>query len=360
MGDIDSARLPLLQAEAELLGTRMSALPHAWGGPPATGVLRTQPEDFRVDEVLKSPPSGVGSHWWLRVEKRSVNTQWVIRELSRHFSVQQRDIGYGGLKDRHAVATQWFSVPDAEQTESRLAALPLQNSWRVLEAVRHERKLRHGVVAGNRFSITVRNFRTETSVLHECIARIGAAGVPNYFTEQRFGFDNLGAAATMFAGAAQSRVGQHERGLYLSAARSALFNWVLAQRVEQGTWNSLQAGEAVTLAGTNSFFVAVECDEMLRERLQQRDVAPSAPLWGEGELPTAGVTLAYEITALAPFPEFALGLARAGLRQERRSTILYVIDMQHDYDATACTLSIVFFLPAGCFATAVLREIARY
>lgn len=356
----DAASLESLQGEAQLLAARMRALPYAWGGPLAHGVLRAQPEDFRVDEELKTLPSGSGGHWWLRIEKRSVNTQWVVREMARALQVPQREIGYGGLKDRHAVATQWFSAPDQEGVEARIAALAHHDNWKVIDAIRHERKLRHGVVGGNRFTIVVREFAGDAAAVAERMARIDAAGVPNYFTEQRFGFDNVGAAAAMFAGDVSARVGHHERGLYLSAARSALFNWVLADRVDQGSWNILQPGEAVALAGSHSFFLAEHIDDVLRERAARRDVTPSAPLWGVGPVPTSGAVASHETVALDGFGGFRRGLEQAGLKQERRPTVLYVADVQHEYRAASQELCVRFLLPAGCFATAVLREIAQY
>jgi len=158
----DAASLESLQGEAQLLAARMRALPYAWGGPLAHGVLRAQPEDFRVDEELKTCHRAAVA---LVVAHREAQRQHpvVVREMARALQVPQREVGYGGLKDRHAVATQWFSAPDQEEWKRALPTWRMHDNWKVIDAIRHERKLRHGVV------------RRES--LHDCRARIaGDAG----------------------------------------------------------------------------------------------------------------------------------------------------------------------------------------
>jgi tRNA pseudouridine13 synthase len=323
------------------------------------GVIRARPEDFVVDECLGFKLSGAGEHVWLRLRKRATNTEYLARALARIAGVPVRDVGYAGLKDRHAVTSQWFSVRlPGRAMEDWRGRLP--DRVEVLEATRHGRKLQKGALAGNHFTVTLRDCVGDRALIARRLETIAAHGVPNYFGEQRFGRDaaNVSHARAMFAGTEVVR-DRHRRGLYLSAARAFLFNEVLARRVFEGTWSQLLDGEAVVLAGSRSFFLAEQIDDTLRSRLERHDVHPSGPLWGQGELPTGGSARALEEQVVAPYPELTRGLAAEGLRQERRALRLLPQTLTaHWPDAT--TLVLGFELPAGSYATTLLRELVDY
>ncbi|NNG13625.1 MAG: tRNA pseudouridine(13) synthase TruD, partial [Gammaproteobacteria bacterium] len=226
----------------------------------------------------------------------------------------------------------------------------------ILEVIRNARKLRRGTLTGNRFQITVREFDVDAVMLDARLQRIVEQGVPNYFGSQRFGRggSNIERALEMFAG---RRVKREQRSHYLSAVRSMLFNTVLSQRVSEGSWNQLLDGEVCMLAGSRGFFATVGIDDELQKRLQARDIHPSGPLWGKGELPSKSQAYELENTVLAELSEWRDGLEKAGLKMERRSLRLIVEDLQWTYEDK--TLVLNFSLPAGCFATAVLREIVE-
>jgi tRNA pseudouridine13 synthase len=152
---------------------------------------------------------------------------------------------------------------------------------------------------------------------------------------------------------------RHQRGLYLSAARSLIFNEVLARRVQDTSWNRLQDGEVVMLDGSRSFFVAGQIDAELTGRLARHDIHPSGPLWGKGELPSHGVVRAIEEDVGARHAALAAGLAAAGLAQERRALRLIPRALEAEWVDEA-TVSLRFGLPAGCYATALVRELADY
>lgn len=327
--------------------------------PPLTvAVLRAEPEDFVVEEQMAFALAGHGEHLWVKLRKRGFNTEQAARELARVAGVHRRDVGYAGMKDRHAVTVQWFSLHLAGRTDPAWGGLP--DGMQVLEATRHTRKLKTGALEGNCFRITLRDCQGDVEPLRRRLETICRLGVPNYFGEQRFGHDgdNIRHARAMFAGTENVR-DRHRHGLYLSAARSFLFNEVLAERIRTATWQTPLAGEAYILAGTNSFFVAESADETIQRRLQEHDVHLSGPLWGEGEPPTQAEVRRLEMQVAASHPELARGLAQAGLRQERRA--LRVVPsglMAEALDASGWRLT--FCLPAGCYATAVLRELADY
>jgi tRNA pseudouridine13 synthase len=262
------------------------------------------------------------------------------------------------MKDRRAVAVQWFSVHLPGRPDPVWAGLPA--GIELLETIRHTRKLQRGALRGNRFEIVLRACHGDPARLPECMDRLRREGVPNYFGEQRFGHDggNIAHARAIFAGTAHVH-DRHRRGIYLSAARAFLFNEVLAERLRAGTWQTPLAGEACMLAGSNSFFIADQPDDAVRQRLAEHDIHLSGPLWGAGEPPTRLAARALELAVIARHAELARGLETEGLRQERRALRL----IPQDFEATALEPDcwrLRFTLPAGSYATAVLRELADY
>lgn len=333
-------------------------LPTAFGSPPASGRIRVEPEDFRVEELLGFDADGAGGHVLLLVEKRGANTGWVAGRLARHAGVHVRDVGYSGQKDRHAVTRQSFSLPWPVAAPLEPCLAWSGDGFRVLAAGRHGRKLRPGSHRGNRFMIRVRDLVGDPSAVEARLRLVGDEGVPNYFGPQRFGRDgaNLARARDWAAGGAAPR--ERTQGSFLlSAARSAVFNGVLAERVRRGDWNRLLPGEAVMLDGRRSFFVAAEIDDHLRERCERMDVHATGPLWGAGDTPAGGQAREVEIDAVAAEPGLRNLLETHGLEQERRSLRLPVRALEWRIDGDGLTLA--FELPRGTFATAVLHEVLR-
>lgn len=318
--------------------------------------MRARPEDFRVDEQLGFAPDGEGDHLLLRVRKTGANTEWAARRLARVAGVSVSTVGYAGLKDRHAVTLQWFSIPRPRKGVPDWSIL-VEEGIEVMEAHPHRRKLKRGALAGNRFDILVRDLEPETVPgLDERLASIRAVGIPNYFGEQRFGHDhsNLVRAHALFAGTA-GRIPRHQSGLWLSAARSQIFNEVLAERVRSGDWDKSLDGDCLQLAGSNSYFLAETLDAPTRARCEGMDVHPTGPLWGKGELPSRGAVRQLEDEVGMRFPTWCEGFAAFGLVQERRSLRLPVVDLGAQRIDDGLTLS--FSLPAGAYATTVLREL---
>jgi len=328
-----------------------------------SATLRATPEDFVVEEKMPHVLAGTGEHLWVRLRKRGHNTEQVAKQLARTAGVTRREVGYAGMKDRHAISVQWFSLHLAGRPDPDWSALP--DGMTVVESVRHSRKLKTGALAGNRFVIVLRDCR-DGSLIHyrDDVLRRGeeirTRGVPNYFGEQRFGHGggNVAAARAMFAGSGGAR-DRKQGGIYLSAARSLLFNDVLARRVTAGTWDRAQDGDAMILNGSRSFFVPESVDEVIRQRLAEGDVHPSGPLWGRGDLPTQSAVREIETAIAAEHADLARGLEAAGLGQERRA--LRVVPQEFTVEwLDAVTLSLSFVLPPGSYATALLRELADY
>jgi len=330
-------------------------LPWAYDGPPLRARLRSVPEDFRVEEILGYDADGQGEHVLLWVEKRGANTDWVARELARFAGVPPVAVGFAGMKDRHAVTRQTFSVQMAGKPDLDWSTFP-HAEVKVLAATRHSRKLKRGALRGNRFMLILRDVQGDREAAERVLGQIALRGVPNYFGEQRFGREggNVAQARAMFAG---RRVERDKRSFLLSAARSQIFNNVLAARVERGAWDTPLDGEIWSLAGSRSWFGPEPFTEVLAGRLARADIHPSGPLWGQGEPPSQAEAGALERAAAAACQDLADGLVAARMDQERRPLRLIPQDLTWRWlDGDA--LELVFELPAGAYATVVVRELA--
>ena len=326
----------------------------AHGAPLFPASIRNQPTDFQVTEHLGFDLSDSGEHDYLWVEKEAANTDWVARQLARHAGVRGSDIGYAGMKDRHAVTRQWFSVPRRGDTDWRAFVVA---GVTVLDIRRHHRKLRRGAHDANTFRIALRAAEVGALRPHveDRLARVAARGVPNYFGPQRFGREggNLELARRLFAGA---RLKRDKRSIAISAARSFLFNEILSVRVVDGSWERILPGERVNLDGSGSVFQADLVDETIERRAAEMDIHATATLWGLRSEISPGAIEKLEREATDANADLRAGLERLGAKAGHRALRLRVADLSWDFEEDALWLE--FRLPAGGFATSVLREVA--
>ncbi len=298
-----------------------------------------------MDEFLGFEPSGEGEHLYLQIEKCGLNSADVAQQLAKIFAIRLLDVGYAGMKDKHAVTRQWFSLylPKTIPTDMesvRLAVSPIQNTV-LITAQRHSQKLRRGQHQGNRFNLQLTQVSGETEALSERLSFIAANGVPNYFGLQRFGIEgnNLAGVQRWFVEKRPPR--KQLRGIYLSAARSFLFNRLLSARVEEQSWAQVEEGD---LPCQLDFNVNTE--------------VPTGPLWGRGRVKTGGRIEQMENALAQEYAQWCHGLEYSGLQQERRPLCLPIADFQWSLQQQKLQLS--FELPVGCYATSVIREIADY
>lgn len=331
--------------------------PSAFGGPLIEGTLREVPADFQVDEVLGFEPSGSGEHAFLQVEKTGANTEWVARQLAAAAGVSALAVGYAGMKDRHAVTRQTFTVQLPGRADPDWSALTIPGV-RVIDATRHNRKLKRGAHRGNRFVIRLRNVHGACEEVDARVHTMRERGVPNYFGEQRFGRDggNVALAQGLFAG---RRLSRPQRSIALSAARSFLFNEVLSSRVRAGSWDRPLDGDVWMLDGTRAIFGPEPWTDDLAHRLSTLDIHPTGPMWGRGDLRTQAVARILEQTVVEDHADLSRGLEQAGLEQERRSLRLSISDLSHAWEAPDI-LRLDFALASGAFATTVLRELCDW
>jgi tRNA pseudouridine13 synthase len=313
--------------------------PKAYPPSDARATLKQLNEDFIVTELPLQLPSGEGEHLWLDVEKNGANTAFVAQQLAQAAGVQDKDVGYAGLKDRHAVTRQWFSIylpiPKGQGETPDLTALQ-HPEVKVLRQSRHVKKLRPGDLLGNRFRIVLRDVTGSREAIEANLQAVAAHGVPNYFGAQRFGHDggNVEQGRAMLAREIRVRHPK-KKGLYLSAVRSFVFNEVLAQRIAQGLWGQTLPGDVLDDAGR-----------------------PTGPLWGRGRVATTDQALALENAVAERHATLCDGMEHAGLNQERRPLVAPPADMSWEWPH-ADQLVITFTLPAGSYATEVLSEILR-
>ncbi|MFK8078766.1 MAG: tRNA pseudouridine(13) synthase TruD [Granulosicoccus sp.] len=365
--------------------------PAAHGTPLFSAQLKQQAADFCVDEVLDLDFSDTGEHLYLQIEKTAMNTDEVSSVLQACYAVNSADVGLCGLKDRHSVSTQWFSVrTPADSTlfeqsvrqfnESEQAEWGGTNGYvkalKLKQSVRHLRKLKRGAHQCNRFAITLSNVRpheTESQLFRQAVgARIGLIidhGFPNHIGTQRFGSgaQNLHRARQWFA-RPRKRCSRQQRSLWLSAARSAVFNTLSAARVRDASWQHLLAGEPAVLDGSRSFFLTASDNEnsdasvtgqgaSLECRLGSFDIHPSAPWWGRGRSAATGASAEFEALHLQTVADLCDGLERAGLAQERRALRARAEALQYRW-VSDDALELTFSLHPGVFATTLLRELA--
>lgn len=309
--------------------------PHAYAPSGASATLKSLNKDFVVTELPLQPPCGEGEHIWLDVEKNGANTAFVAQQLALATGVEERDVGYAGLKDRYAITRQWFSIYLPKGETPDLTALQ-HPEFKVLAQTRHVKKLRPGDLQGNRFRIVLREVSGDRAAIEANLKAIATQGVPNYFGAQRFGFDggNVEQGRAMLAREIRVR-NPKKKGLYLSAVRSFVFNEVLALRIQQGLWGQTLPGDVLDEAGL-----------------------PTGPLWGRGRVATTDQVQALENGVAERHATLCHGMEHAGLDQERRALVASPVGLSWEWPQ-AHQLVLDFSLPAGNYATSVLSEVLR-
>ena len=315
--------------------TTLPQWPNAYPASGASATLKLLNEDFIVTELPLQLPSGEGEHIWLDIEKNGANTAFVAQQLAEAASVQERDVGYAGLKDRYAITRQWFSIylPKGEAPDLTLLQHP---EFKVLSQSRHLKKLRPGDLQGNRFRIVLRDVTGDRSTIEANLKAVASHGAPNYFGAQRFGFEggNVEQGRAMLAREIRVR-NPKKKGIYLSAVRSFVFNEVLALRIQHELWGKTLPGDVMDEAGL-----------------------PTGPLWGRGRVITTDQAQALENEVAERHASLCNGMEHAGLDQARRALVAWPVGMSWEWPH-ADQLVITFSLPAGNYATSVLNEILR-
>ncbi|WP_428387260.1 tRNA pseudouridine(13) synthase TruD [Mucisphaera sp.] len=402
--------------------------------PGIQGVIKERPEDFLVEEQPLYEPSGEGEHLYLYIEKREMTTADAVRRIAKAFRVSRREIGYAGLKDKHAVTRQLISVrlPSPQHQDERLAKVEMPPRLKVLWHDRHTNKLRRGHHAGNRFVIRIRRVEPTAVVRAKPILqRLEQQGAPNYLGQQRFGYrDNahlIGKALLLneyqqvldlllgnpldhetpklqearrayeqadydkalqlcpkslrndrqalealrqgaSADKAVNAIDLTQRQLYLSALQGAIFNDILNQRIQAGTFDQLLPGDLAWKHDNGSVFAVdqptADKENAANGRIRQLLISPSGPMWGPSMLKASGQTAEAEQRALEAQGLTEQHLEAAGkldVPGQRRPLRIFIKDteLEGGADEHGPFVKVAFELPRGAFATMILREIMK-
>ena len=336
--------------------TDFDNLTYLHGKPQGNGVLKASPEDFLVVEDLGFEPDGEGEHILVRILKSGCNTRFVADALAKFLKIHAREVSFAGQKDKHAVTEQWLCARVPGNTMPDLSTFELEGC-KVLEYARHKRKLRLGALQGNAFTLVLREVSDRADV-EARLQTISEKGVPNYFGAQRFGIggSNLQGALRWAQSAAPVR-DRNKRSFWLSAARSALFNQIVNERLKKTDFNQVVDGDALQLAGRGSWFVASEEERAeLQARVDAKTLMITAALPGSGDWGAQRAGLAFEQQAVADAPELQALLVREKVEAARRAMLLYPQKLCWNWWDDV-TVELRFWLPAGSFATSVVREL---
>ena len=322
--------------------------------PKQTALLKAECADFVVKEQLGYDMSGDGEFVAVKVRKTDCNTLFVGEQLAKFAGISARNMSYAGLKDRKAVTEQWFSLQMPGQPTPDFSQFSLEGV-EILNVTRHQRKIRIGSLQGNHFEILLRNAE-ETDELKVRLDFLAKNGFPNYFTEQRFGRDgnNLTQALRWANGEIKVK-DRHKRSFYLSAARSEIFNLIVSKRMELNLAQQILVGDVLQLNGSHSWFVVDESEDLaqLQQRLAQQDVLLTAPLIGEEE--KSAVDFEHEIFAQHQ-ALFDL-MRQERMKAARRPILMQPQQFQWQFEPNGLRLQ--FALPAGSYATALIRELVN-
>ena len=333
------------------------AFPHL---PPVGGRVGPEPEDFLVDEVPAYTASGKGEHQYVQVQKRLLTTPELTRRLAKAVGMNERDVGYAGLKDKYAVTTQWLSLATKSVISPEMA---LGDGVKILAVTRHDNKLRTGHLLGNRFTITLLGVHENALERAEQIATgLRTEGLPNYFGAQRFGHAgrNLPDALSWLGRGGRGR-NRFEQKLFPSVVQSELFNRYLSARLALGARQLLQ-GEVVRLEGAGAMF-RVDDVEKEQPRFAARDLHLTGPMLGPKMRPAAAAALLLEqrLTSELGLDEAMLGALGREAPGTRRDLFAPLPDLtiQAVTDRAEPALRLSFTLPAGGYATEVLRQLTH-
>ena len=322
--------------------------------PKQTALLKAECADFVVKEQLGYDMSGDGEFVAVKVRKTDCNTLFVGEQLAKFAGISARNMSYAGLKDRKAITEQWFSLQMPGQPTPDFSQFSLEGV-EILEVTRHQRKIRIGSLQGNHFEILLRKAE-ETDELKVRLDFLAKNGFPNYFTKQRFGRDgnNLTQALRWANGEIKVK-DRNKRSFYLSAARSEIFNLIVAKRIELGLAQQVLNGDILQLNGSHSWFVVDESEDLaqLQQRLAQQDVLLTAPLIGEEE--KSAVDFEHEIFAQHQ-ALFDL-MRQERMKAARRAILMQPQHFQWQFEPNGLRLK--FALPAGSYATALIRELVN-
>ncbi len=170
--------------------------------------LKRLPEDFQVEEQVELAPRG-GPFALYRLTKQSLGTPEAIDAILRRWNLARGQVAYAGLKDRHALTTQFVTIKGGPRRGLEQTNLKLEYVGQAGRPI-HARD-----IVANRFVVVLRDLADdELSAVTRALTAIDKYGLPNYFDDQRFG--SLGESGEFIA--RPWCLGDYERALWLALA----------------------------------------------------------------------------------------------------------------------------------------------
>lgn len=335
-------------------------------------------DDFIVREVPLYECSGQGEHCVVKLEKKDLTTNEMLKILAEHLGIKMRDFGYAGLKDKEGLTSQFVSLP--YKFSQNLASFS-HEKIKILEINRHNNKLRIGHLKGNNFFIRLKKVdKMSATIISNVLEKLGQIGYPNYFGYQRFGKygDNAKSGEEILSGK-NSIKNPKIRDFLISAYQSDIFNRWLSKRVEMSKFADkfspkelceiypFLKDEISDFKSQNTFFRVLRGDVMGHypfgkcflcediksesERFVKRDITVTGAIFGAKMMRADSVAKVIEDEIL-PSNEIM-----AKISGSRRFAWCFLENLEYSYDENNAHFLIKFFLPKGSYATLVLEEI---
>ena len=318
------------------------------------GRLKTDPPDFRVDEIAAYAPSGEGQFYFVQVEKENVASGRFVRVLADRAGVPSSEIGLAGQKDKRAITRQWVSLPDRADLRSIDGPLGDDAAIRVLEIARHHRKLKTGHLRGNRFTVIARDVASDAhAAIAERVAHVRREGFANSYGAQRFGGGDTVKVGWDALGGARIK-NRRLRRLGVSALQASLFNHWLDARAKDDLMATVITGDELKKRETGGLFV---CEDVKTDqaRLDAGELVQAGPIFG-WKFMRPRAEAAHRETAildrfgLAPDDFRVLKKLALGTRRPAR---IWPEDL--DVSCTPEAVTLTFTLPPGAYATVLAR-----
>jgi tRNA pseudouridine13 synthase len=335
-------------------------------------------ERFFVEEIPLFKFADKGSNLILKIKKTDMSTFKLITVIAKATGLEQRDIGYAGLKDKNATTIQYISVP--KNYERELLKNLTTEKIEVLETKYSKFPIKIGQLKGNKFAIVLHDVTPQASEkIKEVAKQMQESGIPNYYGYQRFGEDAQSYKQGKEIALSGKKLKGAKEKLLVSAYQSHLYNGWLSSRVKISSViekNSVADGaeflsyprELVdVLKSQKQFFKLFIGDDM-----QRYPYGKSYPLQDFERGSKEFLAHTSSPTGLLCGSKAKRALADAkhleeefddtelySLKGDRRYAWIWPEDLAFSYDEKEKKFRIQFYLPKGSYATTFLEEIGK-
>jgi tRNA pseudouridine13 synthase len=325
------------------------------------GVLKSSPSDFIVEEIPLYFPSGEGQHIYLLIEREGKSTKEVVDDLRVLFQIKETDIGYAGLKDKHAITIQWFSLSlgaTASEDETSKKITDNLEYAKVLKSSKHTNKLKNSHLIGNKFKIILRDcdencLEIALKIREELLQK----GIPNYYGKQRFGSKEDNHITGKKVLLKEKVIKKHwMRKLMLSAYQSHLFNLWLSDRISTNRFNKIIPGDLLQGINQQRPFPYSPDKDHDKEFLN-KEISFTGPIFGSKVSKPLEEALLIEESILTSEGVNLDTFKEMKLPGSRRLAHIFLKSLEIEENENNLTFE--FTLSKGSYATSLLREFTK-